>query len=195
MRSVLLSLCLVMAAGVAYGFDPERRSTTIGILEVHEREALLDRAAVADLMTGYLRDELRDRGFDAFEAETNLDDLARGKKAAGADYYVEIGAGTSDGRPYGGAGVAGSHIEVGVALIVAEVSAELRLYDGRTLDLVLAEPLHRRNRSVAPVSVGVGSRSFFTMLGLPVLSRLQFRSAAHAVARDAAAAIADELAR
>jgi len=75
-------------------------------------------------------------------------------------------------------------------LVLGEVAAEVRLYDGRTLNQIARYDLHKRNMAVVPMSIGIGGRSLSAWIALPFVQYGQYRAAAHEVARQAAERIA-----
>ncbi len=143
---------------------------------------------VAKAVQTDLRSELRDRGFDAFDARMTFDELRRGQTTA--DYYVEIVSGHALNNPVGGVGSGAGGIAVEVAVVVSRVAAQVRLYDGRTLDLIQNYDLHQNRTAVVPTAIGVGSRSVWFFAAIPFFHYGQYRAAAHDVARAAAERIA-----
>jgi hypothetical protein len=77
-------------------------------------------------------------------------------------------------------------------VIAARVAAELRVYDARTLEIVEKQSLSKRRTSMMPTSIGIGGRAFYAIIAAP-LQRLGAKSAAQAVARQAADLVADAL--
>ncbi|PYL83876.1 MAG: hypothetical protein DMF17_12285 [Verrucomicrobia bacterium] len=81
-------------------------------------------------------------------------------------------------------------IAVEVAVVVGRVAAEVRLYDGRTLNIIESYDLHRDNTAVVPTGIGIAGRSIWAAIMLPFVQYSQYRSAAHEVAHQAALRIA-----
>ncbi len=63
---------------------------------------------------------------------------------------------------------------------------ELRVSDGRTLDLVARRRLDRSNTTVIPTGVGAGSSRLSVFLAVPFVEYLRGRAAVNAVVDDAA---------
>ena len=70
------------------------------------------------------------------------------------------------------------------------MAAEVRVYDGRTLNTIAQFDLHQHNTSVVPMGIGLGGRWTWAYFALPFMQYGQYRAAAHAVARQAAERIA-----
>jgi hypothetical protein len=185
----LLVLCAAVSAP-AFGIDvTSRRGDRIGVLTTSGRHAYVTERRVAEAVQNDLRDELRERGFDAFHTGETYDDLRRDDRA-NAGYYVEIVSTRGDAHTMGGIGVGGGTVGAEIGIVVAHVAAELRLYDGRTLELIDRYDLRHRRTTVAPTGIAIGTRPFFGWIALPFVQRAQYRAVARDVARDAAGRIA-----
>lgn len=143
---------------------------------------------MSSAVRNFLQAELHKAGFDAFDAHATYDALRR-DEADAPDYWIEI-ASSSGGGPVGGVGVGGSHVVVDISVVVARVAAEVRVYDGRSLELVQRFELDRTKTGVMPTSIGVGGRDLFGWIALPIMHYAQYRAAAREVARDAALRVA-----
>ena len=176
------ALFLCLAALPAFGLTPLTRGNRIGILRAPE--------SFANAIGTNLRDELSQRGFKAFDARGTFEDVQRGGVSA-ADFYVEVvwSDATQHHVASVGANVGPAVVDVGV--VVARVAAELRLYDGRTLELIDRYDLRDSRTAVAPTGVGLGTRSLWGYIVLPIVQRQQYRAAAHEVAVQAAERIAN----
>jgi len=189
MKRLTLSLLVLLTASAAFALDTTHRGNRVGILLTPARyEGADDRMSSA--IRKYLRDELQKSGFDAFEAKATYDDLNRNMDSA-ADYYVEIAASDAAADSHGGVGVGAGAVAVDVSLVVAHVAAEIRLYDGRSLELVRRFELDHSKKGVAPTSIGIGVPGLLGWVSVPVMEIAQFKRAAHEVARDAASRIAE----
>ena len=188
-RGILLPLLL--AALPAFGLTKTAAShgNRIGILRIStEFSADVDRALAATLQK-QLTKELRSRGFEAFDAEMTFEDARR--EAPNADYFVEIVSGYAANRDTGGAGVGVGHVAVDLSVVTTRVAAELRLYDARTMEMLDRYDLTRRKTTVVPMGVDISTRFLWGFVALPLVDRIQYRSATHAIARDAAERIAN----
>ena len=184
MKRLLLLLVLVASPVIAFALDTSK-ALSVGVLRgLHDEQD-----AVADA----LRRELSTRGFDAFDAERTYDE-AVSDGAPVADYYVEVSAANASDVEYGGVGVGTRHAGVSMGVRVARVVAELRLYDGKTMELLSTHDLARRNTAVLPTSVGVGGGVFYAYIALPFIERAQLRRVVRATGRAAAAFVAEAIA-
>jgi hypothetical protein len=157
------------------------------------RIALLDLAPRYEMQVdafGTMRDSLREalkqHGFDVFTTADRYDDLARSNDGH-AEYYVEIVGTDREARVNGGGDVAVGALAVGVSSVKHRELVELRLYDGKTLDVIRTYQLDASSNSLVPTAIGLRSCNFFFSLFLsPWTERAPARRAIHAVAREAA---------
>ena len=185
----LILFALVAFPSAALAFDPAPvRGNRIGILTTVAAEDDAETLRVAALMRGYLARQLRREGFDAFDARATLGEIDRGR-TTDADYYVEFLRAETSSDPYGGGVVAGRHGGVDLALVVSHIAAGLRIYDGRTLEIIDDVDVEARSRAVVPTAIGLGQRGLGIWVGLPV-GLMRSRSVAKDAARDAAQSIA-----
>ena len=187
----LLILAIVVAVAVpAFSFDPSRHTgTRVALLQAPIYNAGEYENRIAGSVRHQLVRELRDRGFDAFDARMTFAELQR-EGRADADLYVEIVPGDTYAYPTGEVGVRTSNVALDVAVVVSRVAAELRLYDGRTLDLIGKRQLRHQNVTVVPTAIGAGTYRLSVWFALPVVQYMRYRSAVGAVVRDAATVIA-----
>jgi hypothetical protein len=181
MKRLLFALLLVVLPSVAFAFDATR-ATRIGVLRGMD-ELQMDVAEA-------LRTELRARGFEAFDAVRTYDEAVR-DGAAVADYYVEIVGGQAATTEHGGIGIGTRHGGVSLGVLVSRVAAEVRIYDGETMELLKTHDLAKRNTAVVPTSVGVGGGSLFAYIALPYIERAQVRRVVRAAGRKAADLVVD----
>lgn len=182
MKRALFACLLVVVAVPAMAFRTTvRRGHRVAILRTADER-------VGRTVSGYLQRELRQRGLDAFDAGMTYDDLRRDSQTD-ADYYVEVFA--NDSSATAAAVVVGNrNVGVDLAVVISEVAATVRVYDGRTLDLLSTFDLRRNTSGVMPTAVGVGRDHFSLWLPLSFIRSARYRAAARAVAQDAAAQIA-----
>lgn len=184
MKRLLIALGLLTIATSALAIDTTHREVRVGVL----RGMYEEQNYVADAV----RRELRSRGLDAFDARrTHLELLEDG--AADADYYIEIAAAEPTTTNYGGIDVGGEHGGISLGVFVARFAAEIRVYDGDSMELLATDSLAKKSTAVLPAGVGVGGRSLFAWIALPFIERAQWRSVARAAARDAANTVAEML--
>lgn len=188
MKRLVPALLLITIAAPLLALAPRapERGNRIGVL----RSAYSD-AAASDLSAAIEREltkQLREVGFDAFDAGVSIRDLDRDAQRD-IDFYVSIEGDTSE-REHAAVDVGTRNVGVGFGVLVASVAAEVRLYDGKTLELIDRYELQREKRSVAPTSIGVGNYGFFVHIALPIVQRAQQRAAVRGVAADAAKRIA-----
>jgi hypothetical protein len=187
MKRLLTLLALLISTSPAFAFDPERgRVDRIGVLATEATEGRRDRGA---MVRSYLTGALRDRGLDAFNASYTYDDLVRDGRSE-ADFYVEL-VGDADERSYGGVGIGGHRGGVDLAVTRNYTSAWVRVYDGRTFQIIDTFDLSKESTAVVPTAIGVGGRHVGLWIALPFVQYARHRAAARAVARDAAELIAE----
>lgn len=148
-----------------------------------------DRTVAATIQSD-LCSELRRRGFDAFDARVAFEDLAHGQHPD-ADFYVEVVSGNAANQPVAGGGIGTESVGVDLAVVIARVAAEVRLYD-KDLRIIGQYDLHRDSTAVLPTGIGLGGRHLWAWIPLPLVQYAQSRYAAHAVAAQAAARIAGQ---
>jgi hypothetical protein len=178
MKRLLVAFCMLMLPAAAHAFDTERGAARIGLLRGSDdtQQYVLDR----------LRNELRTRGFDAFDAELAYDDVAAEDHSHLADFFVEVVGGQGEISEHGGVGIDTRHGGVSLGVLVSRIAGEVRVYDAKTMELVSSHEMRKKNTAVVPTSVGVGGGAIYAWIALPFIERAQYRSAARAAARDAA---------
>lgn len=189
MRPAALAFVLFAVAAAAPAFDASRGA----------RIAVLDSSAsyagaelyVSAFVERQLCDELRERGFDAFEIRTPIDRLTP-FDAVNADYYLEIQGSGGGASPVADASIGLGSVAVDLGLVVSHVATRVRLYDGKTLEMVRTFDLSKSSTSLVPIGIGGWSRSVFFSLAAPA-RWLHDRTAMRGIARDAATAVATEL--
>lgn len=192
MKRLALFLLVVTHAAGAAAFNPNPApGNRIGILNTAVVEEDLVTLRVASLMRGHLARELRKAGFETFETRATLDEIAESDRTE-ADYYVEFVHGDSSESHDGGFGIAGRRGGIDLGIGGASISARLRLYDGRTLELIDELYAAASDRAVVPTSIGIGSRRGGIWVGLPI-RLMRSRAVARQAAREAAEEIASLL--
>jgi len=166
-----------------------RLGDRVGVLRISGRFDYRTERSVASTVQNDLRGELQDLGFDAFDARATYDELLRNGPGR-ADYYVEVVSGYASGRPMGAVGAAVGDLALEVGVVISRVAAKVRLYDGHTLNVVETYDLQKDSTAVVPTGVGIGGRSIWAAIMLPIVQYGQYRSAAHVVAHEAALRIA-----
>ena len=188
-RLLFLGLLLVTAPLLAINTTVLRRGDRVGVLRMSERFDVATEETVARTIESDLPRALRDRGFDAFDAHATYDDVRRGD-GPDAAYYVEVVGARAGDREAVGVGVGAENVYASIGVVVSRVAAEVRLYDGKTLELVYRWDLAKKSTAVVPTSVGIGGRFVWASIALPFDHYSQYRSAARDVARQAAERIA-----
>lgn len=156
----------------------------IGILLMPERYADGSDLRIVEHVRRYLREELKDAGFRSFDAGLTYDDLHR-HDDQNADYYVEIVGADGSSCAHDLGNVSDDHASVELALSVARVAAAIRIYDGKSLELLHTYDLKGKSRAVVPTDVSLGVRGLIAWIAVPIIEHAQFRAAAHDVAEDA----------
>lgn len=195
MKRLLLPLVLLVTASSALAFDPSRgredesgaesRRASVAVLTTEHAQ----RPHRGEIVRSYLADALKRRGLDAFNVSYTYDDLVRDGRSE-ADLYVEL-IGDADERGYGGVGVGGYRGGVDLAVIRNYTSAWVRVYDGRTFQIIDTFDLSKQSTAVVPTSIGLGGRHVGLWIALPFVQYARHRAAARAVASDAANLIAE----
>jgi hypothetical protein len=189
MKRLALLLGFAIAVPAFALTQSPRPGDRIGVLRMSDTYTHGAEQSVAKTVQSDLRRELCDLGFDAYDARLTYDELSR-HSLPDAEYFVEIVSSHSVNHPVGGAGVAVRAVSVEVGVVVAEVAAAVRVYDGRTLNQIAHFDLRKSNAAVVPMGIGIGGRWTWAYFALPFMQYGQYRSAAHAVARQAAERIA-----
>jgi hypothetical protein len=189
MKRLALSFLIVLTAASAFALDTTKRGNRIGVLVTRDRYEHGAEAAMSASIGKYLREELQKAGFDAFLTDVTYDDLTRNVTVA-ADYYVEVTSSDTSGGTPGGVGVGSGPIAVDVSVVVAHVAAEVRLYDGRSLEMIRRFELHQSKKGIAPTSISIGGGGIWGWFSIPITEVVQFRRAAHSIAKDAATQVA-----
>jgi hypothetical protein len=185
---VLLAIATALAAP-AFSFDPSRHNgNRIAVLQAPIYNGGEYENRIATSVRRQLVRELRDRGYDAVDSRVSYEELQRSGRTS-ADLYVELAPADMYAHPTGGVTVRTRSVAVDVAVVVSRVAAELRLYDGRTLDLIEKKHLRRENVTVVPTDIGVGTYRMAVWFVLPFVEYVRYRSAISAVVRDAASVI------
>lgn len=193
MKPAAAVLALLLVSTTAAAFDPTvRRGSRIAILDVAKPFEHSAERSVARGIRTRLAHELAERGFDAYTTRWTYEDLSD-ERDRDADYYVELVSSDAYDRPYGGVGILGRNVSLEVGMVVARVAAHIRVYDGRTLELIETHQLARRKTAVVPTAVGGGIGHLYAFIALPIMRSNMYRSAERAVARESAALIAGEI--
>lgn len=178
MKRLLIALSVTLLATSAFAFDASKSMVRIGVLQgTFDGESRLGHALI---------DELRGRGFDAFDAGRTYDELLDEEAVPIADYVIEIRGGDAQTTDHGGIGISTAHADVEIGVVSSNMHAELRVYDGDTMELVGKSDLSKRTTALMPTGVGLGTRALFAYIALPMIERAQHRSVAKKVAREAA---------
>jgi len=191
MKRALIAAALLLVPCALSAFNTKSHAPRVGVLRVANDYSHADEY-VATNVVRRLREELVQRGVDAYDAGLTYDEIADGR-GEDADYYVEIlGASTNDGS-YGGIGIGSQEIGVSVDVVVSRVAAEVRVYDGPTGKLLTSETLAKRKTAVMPTSIYLGGSRIFAVVAMPFVQQSQYRSLTKAAARDAALVVVEAL--
>jgi hypothetical protein len=185
MKRLAAVLCLVFAATTAFAFDATKKADRIGVLRgPADRGPAMERSLI---------DELRQRGFDAFDVGLTYEEFLDEEAVPIADYIVEITGGHARTADYGGIDVVGRHADVSIGIVTSKVAGQLRLYDGATMELIATSDVTKRSTALMPTYVGVGGGSIYAAIALPFIERVQHRSVAKKAAKEAATFVATNL--
>ena len=194
MKRLVLALIPLVITMPAMAFrplvNPGQRVAVLRPIPIEGQDS-----SIAIAVTRSLQKALRARGIDAVDAGITFDEQQRNPRVE-ADFFVEVvSTGADGGAPVGGVGVNGHHVGVDISVLVSRVAAELRVYEGRTLDLVRSYDMHRSSTTVMPTSIGVNGYPIGFWVALPFVNYARYRAAARAVAADAASVIVGETRR
>ncbi len=190
MKRALIACLLAAVAVPALAFRTTlRRGDRVAVLRPQITDDDRGEERVAKTVCVYLQRELRSRGMDAYDAHMTYDDVRR-EGSTDVDYYVEVVASNVASVPVGEVGVGNRNVGVDVAVIVSHVAATLRIYDGRTLEVIDTIALRRNASAIMPTAIGIGGDRVGLWLAIPFVQYSRYRAAARAVAQDAAAQIA-----
>jgi hypothetical protein len=129
--------------------------------------------------------QLRKGGVDAWDTSRTIE-MIRDEDLHDADVFVEISGGDAGARQIGDVGVSDGHVSATLGVLMSKVAAEVRVYDGETLELVDHYDLSKRKTAVIPTSIGFGTRDLFAYAALPIFRHVQYRTAVREVAEEAA---------
>jgi hypothetical protein len=188
MKRLVLFLCFAMTIPAFALTQPPRPGDRIGVLRMSDRYTHGAEQTVAKTVQTDLRRQLQVLGFDAFDTRLTYEELMR-QDAPPAEFYVEIVSSHALNHPVAGAGVGAGAVSVDVGVVVAQVAAEVRVYDGR-MNRISQFDLHKNNTAFVPMGIGLGGRWTWAYFALPFIQYGQYRAAAHDVARQAAERIA-----
>jgi hypothetical protein len=171
------------------GTPSGKRALRVGVLHTSDRwaEASYDSAAAA--IEHEMAQQLRKAGLDAWDTHCTLEQID-GREDREADLYIEVSGGDARLREIGGIDIGTRHVATSIGVVVSKIAAEVRLYDGRSFELIDRFDLARSRTAVVPTSIGFGDRGIFAFAVLPVIDHFQYRAAVRDVAEDAARRIA-----
>lgn len=188
MRTRILVSLLVIAVAIPAVAINTNRGDRVCVLQV-QPEGPFD-ARIAQAIRDRLQHALRQRGFHTVETDAVFEDVRRTPDLA-ADYFVEVASANSAAYPTGAAAVGVGHVGIDVGMTVSRVGAVVRIYDGRTLELLQSRPLAREGVTVAPSGIGIGTYHASVWAPLPFAVWARERSMVRAVAQEAADAVCD----
>jgi hypothetical protein len=175
-----LLLIALLLPGAAFAFDRAPGKDRIGILQRSDaRHSYVQRCVLDSLQR-----ELRQRGFDVYLERATFDELSLDPDRD-ADYYIDV-VGDGETEDWGGVDIGGRHGDVSIGVLASHVAAEVRIYEGRTLQVLATKSMSKHSTAVVPTSIGVGGRDLFAVFALPFLERAQVRSVARAAAKQMA---------
>jgi len=190
MKPLLIAIACTALAASAMAIHVEGKpGDRIGVLMVSQQAASATDIRIAESVLNYLRDELTARGFDAFRMQTTYDLLRRDDRPAAA-YFIEIVSSHAEANMQGSVAAAMGPVATEFGMVVGRVAAEVRVYDGRTLEMVDHLDLSQSHTVVAPTGIGIRGFPIVGWIAVPIAQRTQIRAASHAVAREAADRIA-----
>jgi hypothetical protein len=188
--ALVLALLVVAVPSFALKGTPDgKRPMRVGVLHTGDQWAdwNYDRAAAA--IEHEIVAQFRERGIEAWETHRTLKDAFQ-DNVEPADLYIEVSGGDARIHEIGGVDISGPHVATTLGVIISKAAAEVRVYDGRTLDLVDRFELSKRRTAVVPTSIGLREGPIFGLTVVPIFQHLQYRAAVRDVAKEAAERIA-----
>lgn len=179
-RSIAAVLALLLFSPSAFAFDTRPVAKRVAVV-AGDSPLESDARVVRNTVAGEFVAQLRRRGFDAYETYEAVE--------GEADYIVEIVGGEPTSSEYGSVGVNNGSAGLALGVMVSRVAAEIRVYDGTTLELLSTDHLSRRASGVVPTGLGVETGPFFAFVALPLIERAKARRVARAAARDAVSSV------
>lgn len=149
-------------------------------------------ARIRTALPKYLASALKKSGYDARVTPMTLMELQdRSDRESGRDdYYLEVMYADTDGQSWGGVDtgtvIGSTGVGAEISVIEAHVVAEIRVYDGATLEMIDSFTLEASAVAPAITGVGVGDRHGYLFFSLPILAPRPYHTAARRIA-DAAA--------
>jgi hypothetical protein len=187
MKRSLLALALLLVPMTAAAFDQEKAEPRVALLRGSDRGT----GMLSDALARTMREHLRKEGVDAFTISATLDDVTSdgaSDAARDADFFVEIVA-DSESREHGAFGMGFPHVGGTISRIESRLSAIVRIYDGRTFELVDSHELAVRSTGYAPTEVSIAGERFGASVTLPFAHLSQRRKQTRELTRQAVAAV------
>jgi hypothetical protein len=184
MKRAALLLLLALPMFAITGTPSGKRGLRVGVLRsagVWQGDELIAATDVERETTA----QLRRSGVEAWDTSRTIE-MIRDEDLHDADLFVEISGGDARVHQVGDVGVGDRHVSATLGVLMSKVAAEVRVYDGRTLELIDQYDLSRRKTAVVPTSIGFGTRDLFAYAALPIFRHVQYRSAVREVAEEAA---------
>ena len=186
MRKSLAIVAVSLFAASAFALNVHKLSehARIDVLATPDRYLYGHEQRLNRIMQKSLTEELTSAGFNAAVTRNTYDELERAEET-NADYYVEVVYTDVTGRPIAEISTGGP-VGVDVGIESSRVRAEVRLYDGRTLEML--ERFQLQQSRIVPVieAVGVVSANIYVQAAIPFVRYAQLRSAIRAVAQQGA---------
>lgn len=186
MNRVLSAVLVILVAPSLFAFDPVHRTgnRVLVLRSTLGDDGQYESRAAARVREQLIR-ELRDRGFDATDARMTYDQFRR-EGQLDADFIVELAPGEAEDHAVAEGGVRVPNATVDIAVVVSRVASELRVYDGRTLDVIAKRHLQSHSTTVIPTGVGAGTYRMGVFVAMPFVEYFRYRAAVNAVVDDAA---------
>ncbi len=186
---VLALLAIAIPSFALKGTPDGKRPMRIGILHTGDEWADLKYDSAAVAIEHEIALQLHERGLDAWETHRTLKDAFQ-DNVEPADIYVEVSGGEARLREIGGLDISGPHVATTLGVIISKAAAEVRVYDGRTLDLIDRFELSQRKTALVPTSFGLREGPIIGFTVVPIFQHLQYRAAVRDVAKEAVQRIA-----
>jgi hypothetical protein len=182
---ILLLLAIAVPSFALKGTPDGKHPLRIGVLHTGDEWADWNYDRAAGAVEAEIVAQLHERGIDAWQTHRTLKDAFQ-DNVEPADLYIEVSGGDARLHEIGGLDISGPHVATTLGVIISKAAAEVRVYDGKTLDLVDRFELSKRRTAVVPTSVGLREGSIIGFTVVPIFQHLQYRAAVRDVAKEAA---------
>lgn len=156
----------------------------IAVLTVPQDEERRMHDDLGELIGRVVARRLEKEGFGTVVLPRSADELVADglTEAVGAAWILEVAWSDGRARTWGGIAGGSNHVGAEIGVVRAELMAEIRFYDARTLEMVERFEVDSRATSPALTGIGVGGRWSWLWASLPWGTRQVYGRAAGSLA-------------